>query len=228
MKKVALLLCTLTCIACLFTTALGCASQSSSAFTTCRDLIFCHPSDNGSSENKFAKDTASAAKEQNLTVLEYLRRNCCDRGGGEVLTETNPVVKRIVCEEQASPISNFQRKRSPAQRALYWIAADDAYEISKDSLRLVQRYALAVLFYHFAGSYPSHWKSCHDSDCDHFLGGEAWLSPIQECQWAFVECDRNDIVTGIFMRKCYALLIVFFLHIIGESTLIALKVGPSL
>ena len=225
MKKVAFLLCALTCIACLSTTAFGCASQSSSTFVTCRDLVFCHPSDYDSNESQFVDDTAAAAEEQNLTPLEYLGRNCCDLGGGEALTEINPVVKRLVCEEHASPISDFQTKRSPAQRALYWIAVDDAYELSVDSLRLMQRYALAVLFYQLAGSYPSRWKSCHDSDCDHFLGGEAWLSPIQECKWAFVECDRNDIVTGIFMRKCCALLVVFY---IGESTLIALKISPSL
>ena len=155
--------------------------------------------------------------------MEYLGRNCCDLGGGEALTEINPVVKRLVCEEHASPISDFQTKRSPAQRALYWIAVDDAYELSVDSLRLMQRYALAVLFYQLAGSYPSRWKSCHDSDCDHFLGGEAWLSPIQECKWAFVECDRNDIVTGIFMRK-FVLFSLFF--ILASPPSLHLKSAP--
>eukprot|EP00816_Leptocylindrus_hargravesii_P008624 CAMPEP_0196826896 /NCGR_PEP_ID=MMETSP1362-20130617/93853_1 /TAXON_ID=163516 /ORGANISM="Leptocylindrus danicus, Strain CCMP1856" /LENGTH=1879 /DNA_ID=CAMNT_0042207495 /DNA_START=399 /DNA_END=6037 /DNA_ORIENTATION=- len=187
-------------------TALGCSSQSSgdntAPFFVCRDLVPCQPSD-GESDEYFAEYTTDHAKQQNLSPFQYLKKNCCELGGGEILTEEDPILKRLVCEEQVSPISAFQLQRSPAQNALYWMVKEDTYEISADSLTLVQRYALAVLFYQFGGSdTPSHWKSCHsesDSDDCHFLGGKAWLSPISECKWAFVECDRNDIVTGIFM-----------------------------
>ena len=202
-------------------TVLGCSSQSSGDnaapfFVACRDLVPCQPSD-GQSEQGFASDTADVAKKQNLNPLQYLQQYCCKLGGGEVLTEKNPVVKRLVCEEQVSPISAFQSQGSPAQNALYWMVEEDAYEIAAGSLTLVQRYALAVLFYQLGGSHtPSRWKSCHSDsdesgDCTHFLGGTAWLSPISECKWAFVECDRNDIVTGIFMRKYLQLVYLRFI-----------------
>ena len=153
---------------------------------------------------------------------EYL---CCKVNGGERVTSRGRAIQQI---ENVTKNSNFdqelfQHQGSPQHRALFFIAIDDEY-VSSISYR-TQRYALAVLYFHLGGA--KLWKTCwsgsryyyddgnyqnvysfrshygylySNSTCDNDDDGKkAWLSPVHECDWAFVECDRNNFVTGISM-----------------------------
>jgi hypothetical protein len=85
--------------------------------------------------------------------------------------------------------ASLQNETSPQSTALEWLLKDNegnnatAYE----NWRLIQRYALAVLYYSTSG--------------ESWLNNENWLTPEHECEWystAFDPvCDEND---GRYLR----------------------------
>jgi len=71
--------------------------------------------------------------------------------------------------------------KSPQARALNWVALDDTRLVDISSNVLLQRYALAVLFYSTSGS--SSW-----------ISKENWLTYDYECTWYGIECsDRGGV-----------------------------------
>ena len=140
---------------------------------------------------------------------------CCKIGGGQRISKRSHLIVRQI-ENVTSRNANefdlqkFQVQGSAQHRALFWITVDDEF-VTTRSWR-PQRYAMAVLFFQLGGA--KRWKTCWSgqrfyvngtlyasSRCEHDLypGTKAWLSSNHECEWAFVECDRNKFVTGISM-----------------------------
>ena len=89
-----------------------------------------------------------------------------------------------------------------------------AVRLNPKSSLLEQRYALVKFYFEMGGA--ERWRSCwrgkridqngnvttSQNECNHRLfNGTEWLSPVQECKWAFVSCNRDHHVTHIIMGK---------------------------
>lgn len=169
----------------------------------------------------------------NLTsspLQDYLQQACCGLGGGENINADDPLVSKILHAyenlegmSQEDLLSIFSSagcdtfEGFPIHNAVFWIANDDTMNLNADNPYLLQRYALAVIYFSLGGGFR--WKMCwsgkrynasnienlyeqvdYSSDCDHeHFKGESWLSGSHECEWAFIECNRDKFVTHLSM-----------------------------
>jgi Leucine-rich repeat (LRR) protein len=75
---------------------------------------------------------------------------------------------------------------SPQYLAVEWIAEIDPRELSAArSTELLERYSLAVLYFATQGEY--------------WLFNFGWLAGADHCEWAYVECNLDNRVTGLTM-----------------------------
>ena len=145
-----------------------------------------------------------------------LEKICCKLGGGERISayESDKRVGELIGDMIGKGLSldGFYVQGSPQHLALFFITQDDTFHSSNS--HLLQRYAMAVFYFSLGG--PKRWNTCwsggrynetfdlaFSDECSHELqeNRKAWLSPTHECQWAFIECDRNSFVTGISMTS---------------------------
>lgn len=91
----------------------------------------------------------------------------------------------------------------PQGLATAWILAQDAMELCPTHDKLIQRWALAVLYFSTGGE---EWFQCSANantgdNCgneDPFvLGQERFLSGSGECEWAGITCNSDECVTEI-------------------------------
>ena len=89
----------------------------------------------------------------------------------------------------------------PQGMATEWLLEDDGFFACPDYNRVVQRWALAVVYYSTGGDL---WFNCSASEAAVDPCGEAgsffnetrFLDPVQECAWAGISCI-DDCVTEI-------------------------------
>jgi len=95
-------------------------------------------------------------------------------------------------------------RNSPQYKAALWLATEDGYTaengLNPEDPRLMQRYALATLYFSTAGD---DWKLCgrNSPSC----GDTIWLTDGNECDWFVVGCEQNNIVDQINFRKQFLL-----------------------
>ena len=82
---------------------------------------------------------------------------------------------------------SLSQLHTPQMKALDWIANRDSLQLEPDSNHLLQRYALAVLY--FSTSELGWKREMH------------WLSPLHECEWkaegGVRACDSNQYITDV-------------------------------
>ena len=75
---------------------------------------------------------------------------------------------------------------SPQSRAMKWILEEDKFNVTLDSLNLVQRYTLAVFFYSLSG--------------DKWRNKRGFLSESHECDWESIDC-KNEYIEEIDLTQ---------------------------
>jgi len=93
---------------------------------------------------------------------------------------------------------------SSANLAFEWLVGEDEYYICPDHPKVIQRYVMGKMYFQMNGddwdecSRPSSSNSANPT-CNPVnpgtsspLNGAHWLAPVQECDWAFIQCVRND------------------------------------
>ncbi|CAB9497885.1 leucine Rich Repeat [Seminavis robusta] len=95
----------------------------------------------------------------------------------------------------------------PQLQALNWLAYEDTYStpdlaFSLDTNKTLQRYALATFYFAMGGD---NWRDCPGRSmqyCEWTIPGQAkWLSPVDECEWAFLTCNENATLEEIRVEK---------------------------
>jgi len=115
--------------------------------------------------------------------------------------ERQQAIQQVLIEEAYAPLLNmnetimspvFQNASTPQYRAFQWLTEEDAHAVrSTDHRRLVQRYALAVLY--FATGGETSWVESFE-----FLQGD------HECSWSgALLCDHETQtnITGITLQR---------------------------
>ena len=103
---------------------------------------------------------------------------------------------------KASPDAVFSDVSSPQYRAALWLVDEDSKnywpqkDLNPSDSQVIQRYALATL--HFATD-GNNWRLCgkESSNCPRV----SWLSPVDECEWYFVDCDDIGFVEKLDFGK---------------------------
>jgi hypothetical protein len=96
----------------------------------------------------------------------------------------------------------FNDVHSPQYQAALWLVEEDSknyweqQDLNPDHAKVIQRYALATFHYAAGGN---NWRLCgkESSSCPRV----AWLSPVDECTWHFVDCDDTGVVQMLDFRK---------------------------
>jgi len=138
----------------------------------------------------------------NITVKsrDFLEEHCCVFGGGDKVFENDPLFEQLY-KFTGKPISDFQDQYSSSQIALFWLVEEDAYPNLSEYLRIGQRFALASMYFALNGD--TDWLTCsrYGNTVCSIPNKADWMSDQQECDWAFLSCDRNLFVTDFIMRK---------------------------
>ena len=139
----------------------------------------------------------------NITISTgaFLEQHCCAFGGGDKIAHDNPVFDQLR-KFTGMSVSDFHDQHSPSQKALFWLVKEDSYPNMKDYLHIGQRFALSSIYFGLNGD--TDWLECSDrenTNCSVPNNKSAWMSGVQECEWAYLSCDRNLFVTEIIMRK---------------------------
>ena len=90
-------------------------------------------------------------------IFMKLLDHCCLRGGGEYV-DTNDQNLKLLLDMNATNLHEVNRTSSSEQHALFWLLKHDDYMKAPNNLRLVQRFALAVIYYELGGA--TRWKTC--------------------------------------------------------------------
>ena len=136
-----------------------------------------------------------------MTTADFLEQHCCAFGGGERISDDDLVFEQVR-KFTAMSVSDFQDQHSPSQKALFWLEGEDSYPNLEDYLHIGQRFALSSLYFGLNGD--TDWLECSgkaETNCSVPNNKSAWLSDVEECNWAYLSCDRNSFVTEIIMRK---------------------------
>jgi hypothetical protein len=89
--------------------------------------------------------------------------------------------------QSRSPTTSFVKSTSAQSRALDWMLSSDPYTLPLEDDRLVQRFALATLWYS-TNSAPSYIDETNWWD----QGG--WLAPVNECEWDEFGDGKKDLI----------------------------------
>ena len=107
-----------------------------------------------------------------------------------------------ILDAVADPVK-IRDESLPQGKATTWILSQDDFQICPDNDKLVQRWAMAVLYYSTGGDdwfkcsgNPSVTDNCGNEDP--FVSGESrFLSGVGECEWAGISCNSDECVTEI-------------------------------
>jgi hypothetical protein len=106
-----------------------------------------------------------------------------------------------VLDTVADPI--FLRDPSTIQgKAANWLIGEDELLVCPDDEKLIQRFALAVIYFATNGDA---WLQCSANPLatdfcgleDPFIGASRFLSAENECEWAGITCDAQLCVTEV-------------------------------
>jgi hypothetical protein len=104
-----------------------------------------------------------------------------------------------VLDSVANPIS-LRDPDSIQGKAADWLIGQDEYLLCPEDPKLVQRFALAVIYFATNGD---DWLQCSADGTDlcgfedPFVGDSRFLSADNECSWAGITCDPDMCVTEI-------------------------------
>jgi hypothetical protein len=101
--------------------------------------------------------------------------------------------------DQVANSTLIRNRATPQGLATDWIINEDVSGRCPDHPKLIQRWALAVMYFSTGGD---DWTECFADDvaCTTslaFLGDDAFLSESNECEWAGISCDLEGCVTEI-------------------------------
>ena len=136
-----------------------------------------------------------------MSTADFLKQHCCAFGGGDRISEDDLVFEQVR-KFTGKSVSDFQDQHSPSQKALFWLVKFDSYPNLEDYLHIGQRFALSSIYFGLNGD--TDWLECSelaDTTCSVQNNKSAWMSGVRECEWAYLSCDRNLLVTEISMRK---------------------------
>ena len=92
----------------------------------------------------------------------------------------------------------FDDPKDPIYLATVWLVQGDSMYVCPDDPSLIQRYALALLYYSTNGD---DWNRCSRSQTKPCPGAN-FLTGFNECLWGGVTCDGQGRVTNINLGKC--------------------------
>ena len=137
-----------------------------------------------------------------MSTAAFLELHCCAFGGGDRIFDDDLVFEQLR-KFTGKSISDFQDQHSPSQKALFWLVKEDSYPNLEDYFHIGQRFALSSIYFGLNGD--TDWLECSQladtTTCSVPNEKSAWMSGVEECEWAYLTCDRNLFVTEISMRK---------------------------
>jgi len=137
-----------------------------------------------------------------MSTADFLEQHCCAFGGGDRISEDDLVFEQVR-KFTGMSVSDFQDQHSPSQKALFWLVKVDSYPNLEDYLHIGQRFALSSIYFGLNGD--TDWLECSEladtTTCSVPNNKSAWMSGVEECEWAYLSCDRNLFVKEIIMRK---------------------------
>lgn len=188
-----------------------CATSASESTSVCRDylrVIEYFPNGKTCAIDNLPTSYDLQSVGIEMTTVAFLEEHCCTFGGGDRVAHHNSVFENLR-KFTGKPVSEFQYQYSPSQKALFWLVTEDSYPNLANYLHIEQRFALASIYFGLNGD--TDWVECSarsDTSCSVPNNKTAWMSGAQECEWAYLKCDRNLFVTELIMRK---LLIIILL-----------------
>jgi hypothetical protein len=102
----------------------------------------------------------------------------------------------------------FLNTTTPQGMATIWIINQDARQVCPNNPKIVQRWAMAVIYFSTGGN---EWLKCGALGMDPcgfenpFEDKKRFLSEFNECQWAGISCNSESCVTEIEFGKCRSL-----------------------
>lgn len=93
---------------------------------------------------------------------------------------------------------------TPQGMAADFIIHQDARRLCPGNAKIIQRWVIATVYFSTGGN---DWIKCSASGSDPcgtekpFVGKRAFLSPLNECQWAGISCNFQACVTEIEFGK---------------------------
>jgi hypothetical protein len=81
---------------------------------------------------------------------------------------------------------------TPQAKAINWLIGEDGLVRCPDHPKLIQRWALATMYYSTNGD---GWFQC--SNDEGAIGDSRFLAPLDECLWAGIVCSIDFCVTEI-------------------------------
>jgi len=116
-------------------------------------------------------------------------------------------VKEFLVSQFPDSVHALENTTSPQYMALEWISEDIVpvrrtrgrreLEVSLSDPTLIQRWGLAVLFY-ATGGRPA--EGAGSADPSTWTSSEGWLSISDECEWSFVQCNRDGKLENLVIR----------------------------
>ena len=112
----------------------------------------------------------------------------------------------LTVDNDVTPAAEINDVGSSANLAFEWLVGEDALYLCPDEPKIIQRYVLAKIYFQSNGddwlqcSRPGNVCAPGSSDFGP-LGGADWLSPVNECDWAFLRCNNDNCITHIEVGK---------------------------
>jgi len=105
---------------------------------------------------------------------------------------TGKVLKDMILSVFPAAVTAIEDPSSAQSRALAWLSSDDSLDAFFVTEKLIQRWALAVLYY---STYGEEWKI-----------RKKWLTNHDECEWYSADsytpvCDDNGMVYSLHLRN---------------------------
>ena len=120
------------------------------------------------------------------------------------ITEDERELQLLDIVDQISDLESIVTPGTPQEEAFTWLVnLDGAQVCPEDTLDVINRYVLAVLYFSTSGD---GWFQCNANDsavpsmC--ISSNARFLSEASVCEWFGVVCDLNGNVTIVELGKC--------------------------
>ena len=171
----------------------------------CRDYLRVKdffPDETSCASNNLPNHNDLVSANITLSTADFLEQHCCAFGGGDRISDDDLVFEQLR-KVTGMSVSDFQDQHSPSQKALLWLVKEDSYPNLENYFHIGQRFALSSIYFGLNGD--TDWLECSEladtTTCSVPNNKSAWMSGVEECEWAYLTCDRNLFVKEISMRK---------------------------
>lgn len=116
------------------------------------------------------------------------------------ITEDERIEQILAILDAVANPNDIRNNSLPQGLATSWIISEDEYQVCPDDMKLVQRWALAVVYFSTNGN---EWFQCAAAttnptdDCGaetpFVLGEDRFLSGVNECGWAGINCSDGCV-----------------------------------